>query len=178
MKKDFAKEYATALFDLSLDSRNVDLIQEQLKIVKESFTTNGEFIKLLTHPKVTKDEKRDVIKSIYSSFDRTLLNFLYVLVENERIQYLEAIYVEFDKLVNEYNKVIVVEAQSAQALTKSQIERLTGKLTIKYKHRIEINNVITPAIVGGVRLLINDEIIDNSVKSQLSNLKSHILKQN
>ena len=64
-----------------------------------------------------------------------------------------------------------------EELEDDQIESLKDKLTIKYKHKIEIENVIDPTIVGGMRLIVNNEIMDYSLKSQLNNLKSYILKQ-
>jgi F-type H+-transporting ATPase subunit delta len=178
MKKDFAKEYATALFDIALELKKVEIVEEQLKVSALSISESEQMIKLLNHPQISKDEKKQFVYKVFSKLDSTVLSFLYVLVDNGRLQDVSLVYEAYVKLFNQYNEVIDVIAQTTVSLTSEQIEKLKSQLMVKYRHKITIKNEINTSIVGGMRLIINDEVVDNSIKTQLSQLKSYILKQN
>ena len=177
MKKEFVREYATALFDLSLEKSIVETIKDELIMVSVAFVENNQFEKLLSHPQLTKENKKGIINDVFKGLNSSLLYFLYILINNDRIEDIKFINEEFRQLYNEYNKVIIVEAQTTLALTENQVETLMKKLSLKYRHKIIIENVIDHSIGGGMRLKINNEIIDYTIKSQLENLKSYILKQ-
>lgn len=177
MKKDFEKEYAIALFDISLEEDLVDTIKDELKIVSSLFLENKDFIKVLTHPQLSKENKKEIIYNVFKEIDQLLINFLYVLIENDRISEVLFINDEFIKLYNEYKEVIYVDAYSTILLSNDQIENLKFKLTIKYRHKVVINNLIDNTLVGGLLIKINNELLDFSIKNQFINLKTHILKQ-
>ncbi len=177
MKKEYAKEYATALFDTSLEKSLIDIIKDELKIVSNSFLENKKFIKILTHPQLSKEEKKEIVFDVFSKVNHTLINFLYVLIENDRISDILFINDEFIKLYNEYKEVIYADAYSTILLSNEQIDNIKFKLTVKYRHKIVINNFIDNTLVGGLLIKINNEILDYSIRNQIINLKSHILKQ-
>ncbi len=177
MKNEFAKDYATALFELSIEENKVETIFEELNVVSTLMLDEPQFMKMLSHPELHKNEKKDIFKKVFKQVDQIVLYFLYVLVDNNRIEHIQSIQEMFIKLYNEYNKVIEVKAQSTLPLNEEQKNKLEEKLKIKYRHKIKIENVIDKSIIGGLRLSIDNEIIDFSLKSQFSNLKSHVLKQ-
>lgn len=177
MEKEFTKEYATALFDLSLEKNNIEAIKEELIIVSAAFLGSKQFEKLLSHPQLSKENKKDIVNDVFIGLNTTLLHFLYVIIENDRIFDIKFINKEFSKLYNEYKEVINVEARTTIPLTENQIEVLKNKLSVKYRHKIKIDNIIDNSIGGGMLLKMNHETIDYTIKNQLHNLKSHILKQ-
>ncbi|QVK17782.1 ATP synthase F1 subunit delta [Mycoplasmatota bacterium] len=177
MGKEFTKEYATALFDLSLEKNSVESIKEELIIISAAFLENKDFEKLLSHPQLSKENKKDIVNNVFKELNSTLLHFLYVIIENDRVNDIKFINKEFSKLYNAYNEVIDVEAKTTIPLTEDQIGVLKNKLSVKYRHKIRIDNIIDPSIGGGMLLTINHEVMDYTIKNQLRNLKSHILKQ-
>lgn len=177
MKNDYAKEYAIALFDLSLEKKLLETMKDELIIISSAFIENAQFDKLLSHPQISKEQKKDIVKDVFKGINSSLLYFLYVVIENDRIEDIEFINEEFRKLYNEYNQVMQVEAVTTIPLDKNQREALVNKLSLKYRHKIEIHNVIDHSIGGGMRISINNQVMDYTIKSQLENLKMHILKQ-
>ncbi len=176
MSKDNAKEYAIALFDLSLEKKNVEIIKDELIIVSNAFSEEEQFGKLLSHPKLSKEEKKGVITKVFKGINDTLLYFLLVVIENDRVNDLTYITDEFMKLYHEYNTVLLVLAKTTIPLSETQINALQNKLSIKYRHKIKIENEIDPSIIGGMQLIIDNEIIDYTIQNQLHNLKTYILK--
>lgn len=179
MKKEYSKEYATALFDVILEKTiDIESIYHELEIVSDTISTDSDFLKIFMHPKVSKAEKKEIINSIFNGFNTHLVHFLYVLVDNDRLEGIHTIFDSFVKLFHDYKKTLVIEAVSTEPLTNEQKMKIINKLTVKYRKKIEIKNTIDKSIIGGIRLQINDEIMDNTVINQLQNLKSYVLKQN
>jgi F-type H+-transporting ATPase subunit delta len=65
----------------------------------------------------------------------------------------------------------VATVTTASAITPAQLTRLTAALSSNYGRGLRINHVIDPALVGGVRVQLGDEIIDGSVASRLNELR-------
>ena len=57
MAKLISGTYGEALFELAKEVNKVELLGEQIAVVREIFAENEELLKLLNHPKVTKSEK-------------------------------------------------------------------------------------------------------------------------
>ncbi|HEY8365388.1 MAG TPA: ATP synthase F1 subunit delta [Haloplasmataceae bacterium] len=177
MTNDYAKEYAIALFDLALEKNILDIIVDEFIKVTDIINEEKSFIKLLTHPELSKQEKKEIIGKTFNSVNSTLMNFLNVIVENNRFIDVDYIKQEFVDLYNDYLNIMHVEARTSTLLTSEQINLLEKKLERKYRHKIQIENIIDKNIIGGVMLKINNQIIDYTIKTQLQSLKSHILKQ-
>ncbi len=60
---------------------------------------------------------------------------------------------------------------TAAPLPAAQTERLRAALAAKYGTELRINEVVDPAILGGLRVQIGDEVIDGSVASRITDLR-------
>jgi F-type H+-transporting ATPase subunit delta len=167
-----------ALFDLLLEENKIAKHHSDFEVITNILSNNPDLIKFLNHPQITKTEKKEFIKHVFGQVDQTLINFLLVLIDNNRIQDMSSIYQAYLTLFHEYNEILIVKAVTSVPLTEKQINQLQTKLTIKYKKRIEVTNTIDHAIIGGIRLMIKDKIVDHTIISHLTNLKSYVLKQN
>jgi len=68
----------------------------------------------------------------------------------------------------------VATVYSAVALGDAQQQRLTAALAARYDTQVSLNAVVDPAIVGGLRVQIADDIIDGSVSTRLSELRQKL----
>jgi|SRR5690554_3195620 len=176
MDKKVAKEYAIALFDISLEKNIIEIIKDEFIITTKVFSKVKDFVKLLSHPQLSVENKKDIINNVFNDINQTLKHFLYVLIENSRIVDINAIRDVFIEIYNEYNNVYPVIAKTTIPLTSEQINTLEKKLSIKYRHKIQLENIIDPTIIGGLTLSIKNQVYDYTIKTQIENLKSHILK--
>jgi F-type H+-transporting ATPase subunit delta len=175
---EYVNEYASALFDLLIEENKVEQNYLDLQVIAKTITENTDMVKLVNHPQVTKNDKKSLIQTIYSEVDPILLNFLYVLIDNRRLHQIKEISDRFVVLYKEYNQILTVKVVTSIPLTEKQKNELNIRLTRKYHKMVEITNEIDPTVMGGMRLMIKDEIIDDTVSNRLSSLKSYVLNQN
>ena len=83
---------------------------------------------------------------------------------------LPAINTAYADLLFEYRKKLLVEVSSAQKLSDKNLTNLKGLLEKKYSQDIQIETIIEPSLIAGLKVKIGDHIIDGSVRSKLDRL--------
>lgn len=176
------KRYAVALFNAALaedvlDQVNGDVTSFALLLEKE----NALRVFLSSH-RVSADDKRDLlVAAIGDRASGLFVKFLLLLLEKKRLddfatrefadiaQPFEALYQEHAGIV----KVGVVTAVPLDAelerKAKETIERRTGKSA-------RIEKSVDPRIIGGMIMIADGQIIDGSIRSQLSELRQNLLE--
>ena len=170
-----SKEYAKAIFEIALENNKEENYLELLKMVLKTLDNNVDFKKTLNSPFISSDKKIELLNNVYFDFDEDFFHFLFVLVKNNRFNLIYDIKDEFEKLYHENINVIFVRVTSAQKLSKKQEEMIRKDLEAKYPGvSLNIKNEIDPNIIGGIKIMINDESIDLSLRNYLSKLKESI----
>ncbi len=166
-------EYAKAIYEIAEEEHKVDLFNEYF--VSINSTLNTEFVDLLKAPTIEKSKKKDIIKKVYKSIDKTFVDFLVVLVDNDRIEYFNDIGHQYRKLVRLNKNIVRIDIFSAKELTSKQMKNIVPALKAKYVGKeLEIKNFVNPALIGGIQVIANGESIDISLKSTLERLKESL----
>src|SRR5688572_12148036 len=94
-------------------------------------------------------------------------NFVRVLAENGRLELLPQIREQFEALKNEREGVMEAEVQSAFDLSDAQVSDLVSRLEKKFGRKVKAKVTVDKALIGGVRLVLGDKVIDGSARAQL-----------
>ncbi len=166
-----AKEYAKAIFDLALEQKEIQKYQEQLIFTSEVIKQNSDLNKLLLSPLDIK-EKREVVDSIFSGkIAKHILHFVFILVENNRLMLLEQINTQYDELIKLHEEQVQCDVYSVVLLTDVEKDKLTKKLSQKFGKNIILNNYIDKSLIGGMKIVADNTVIDFSIKNKLNNIK-------
>lgn len=178
MAKLAADRYAEALFELAAEQEGIRELAEQVTLAQQAFAENPDFLGLLTHPKVTKEEKHAVIEKVFGGrFDERLTGLLAVIVDKGRCAEIPAVFELFLDKVFEYLKIGKASVTSATELTAAQKKRIEEKLLSQTEYEsFEITYSVDPALIGGMIVRIRDRVVDASVKSKLSRMASSLSK--
>lgn len=169
MAKLISKTYGDALFDLALEENLIDDFFRQAQMIQQIFLENEEFISLLNHPKLHRDEKMAVMKEVFAGrIAEELTNFLTLIVEKERQKEIISILEYFIAKVKEYKKIGVVKVTSAVELGQSERAAIEQKLveTTGYTS-LEMEYTVDGSLIGGVTIRIGDKVIDSSIRHKL-----------
>ena len=163
-----ANTYAQALYDLAKDEGLGKEILEELAALKDVFSANPEYSKLLSAPDLPKQERCKILDEAFrGKVNPYVLNFLKILTEKGYIRQFPACCDAYRGFYNDDNGILVVKAVSAVALSGAQIEKLTAKLEATTGKQIDLHCSVDAAMLGGLRLSYDGKQVDGTVKNRL-----------
>ena len=99
-------------------------------------------------------------------------NLVRVLAENHRLGLLAEVHDQFEVLKNDREGVVEAAIQTAFELDPAQLSDLTARLEKHTGRKVRVHVNLDKALIGGVRILIGDQVIDASARAQLAALES------
>ena len=164
--------YGGALYDLAKEENLAAKILSQLQVLEESFAREENFLRLLSAPNITKEERCQVVdKSFRGKVHPYVLNFLKLLTERGYAKYFADCCKSFEERYNQDHGILPVEAVTAVALTEVQAEKLTEKLSAATGKKVLLQNKVDPMCLGGVRLHYDGIQVDGTVKNRLDTMR-------
>lgn len=171
-----AHPYAQALFKIAKEKKQEKSwmnVLEDLSLI----TQNSAFQDILNNPKINSQDIISVLKSLLKKdFNAEVVNLIEVLVENNRLLALTEIYSIFRELVLEDQKRSDAIIESAYDMSKAEIEEFEHILSKKFGKTITATVNVNPELIAGIKVTINDKVIDGSVKGRLDNLAAQLTK--
>ncbi len=174
--KEITSHYSEALFSLKRDSNQLEESQKEIKELIKVLKQNPDFITLLSSSYKDFEEKEQIIDSVFVGVDEDIRILIKIVTKNHRGQYLVEIFENFNSLVNEYRGVLEGLVYSTEPLSEKELLKLNKTISEIESRPIELKNIIDPALIGGVKVVINDHIYDGSIKHHLESLKLTLLK--
>ena len=163
-----ARRYAEAVFTLAKEQNQIDLYQQQLKLVLESLEAVPEFKNSFYNFLVPAAEKKAILTQIFQDdLASGVLNFLYLVVDKRREADFEGIVADFAVLADESRNIKTADLYTAVELPVKDVKVLEMRLSKATGKKIRLNAHVEPALLGGVKLQVEDRIIDATVKKKL-----------
>ncbi len=171
------RPYAQALFEIAKENKEDESMGSTLKDLALIWEQNPEWVQLLRHPKIKREEKKERMDALLKeSIPTLLLRFLYVCNLHDVAGFLPEIYQAYMKIYNEAHAIEWVEVESACALDEGQIEQLKAVLAKKLHKTIQLNNKVNPALIAGLRVQTSEFVLDNTILSKADSMKERIKK--
>lgn len=177
MAKLVGSTYASSLFEVAKKLDKIESIFEELSFITDKFNEDKDFYQFYVSSRVGKEERKEVIDNVYSDkINDELLNFLKILIDQNRTNSIFDIKDFYSKLLDQHRNVKRVTVESVVELSDEHKTKLIRKLSDLTGSEIVLTNVIKPEILGGVIMRIDNEIIDASVLSKLDNIQNSVSK--
>ena len=178
MAKLVSKTYGDALFEVALEEDKLDQFLEEVKAVKAAVDENQDLFKLMSHPKVVKEEKIKVVEDIFSGkVSRELVGLIRMIVDKGHFEQIDSVFTYFIDEVKEYRNIGTAYVTSALELTDAQKSAIEKRLleTTKYV-TFEMHYNVDAAIIGRLVIRIGDRVVDSSVRTKLADLTRELSK--
>ena len=99
-------------------------------------------------------------------------NFVRVLAENGRLDVLAEIRSQYEVLKNEREGVVEAQVYTAFEMDPAQVADLVSRLEKKTGRKVRARVSLDTSLIGGVKIVIGDKVIDGSARAQLSALEN------
>jgi F-type H+-transporting ATPase subunit delta len=170
-----AKRYGTALFELAVETNQVELIGDQLKFIKEIFMNEKEFIRILNHPKVVVDNKISLVENTFKGkISNEVLGLLVIAIKKGRANDLLDIIQYCLEEIDNLKGIAKAYVASATELSKQQKESIKNKLEQTTKRKVILETSVDKSLIGGLVIRIGDRIIDNSIKGKMNAISKEL----
>jgi F-type H+-transporting ATPase subunit delta len=164
-----ARPYAEALFRVAQtgDMAAWSELVSQLAQVG----ANPDVQAFAANPKLTSSDLVATLSSLVKApVTPEATNFLTMLAENGRVNLLPEIGAQFQVLKNAQAGAADAEIASAFALSDAQVAELVAALEKKFGRKLNPTVTVDPSLIGGVRVLVGDEVLDTSVRAKLQQM--------
>ena len=99
-------------------------------------------------------------------------NLLRLVIENGRLEALPEIAAQYQALVNARSGVADALVYSAFPIDGQALADLTTTLEKRFAQKLKVQVQLDPTLIGGVRVVVGDEVLDTSVKARLEQMKA------
>lgn len=167
-----AGRYATALFELARDERQLETVGASLAGLRTALADSAELRELTTSPLIGRDDATRAIQAAAGSMglDPLTSNFLGVLAQNRRLGQLPQVIRAFNMLAAAHRGETTAEVTSAHPLDDGQVAALRQNLKSRLGRDVAVDLSVDPAILGGLVVKIGSQMIDGSIRTKLNNL--------
>ena len=173
-----ARRYARALFALGKKNGLPELENYASSLGTLCATLEGspDLARVFRNPIFSPEKKKQVLRHIAAQlkFEGAILNFCLLLADKNRLRELERISAIFDQLLDAEKGVLRGELLTAVKLSAAKQTAVIKELEQQSEHSLVLSFGVAPEILGGVVLKVGDQVMDASLRAQLSILKDTI----
>lgn len=175
---DLYNRYALALLDIAKEENRVEEYRQEVVSFLTVLKENPELSKILDSYNVTNEEKLNLIDGKLAKFySENVINYIKVILKNNRGYYLYSIFKETLMRFDDYLLIEQGTIYSTISLTQKDILRVTEAIERNTGKKIILKNVIDHSIIGGIKVVLKNDIYDASILSRLDALKDSLLKK-
>jgi F-type H+-transporting ATPase subunit delta len=174
IRASLAGRYASALFDLARDQRQIDSVGRSLDALSQALVDSADFGELVTSPLVSREEAGDAFAALAPQLglDPITTNFVGVLARNGRKGQLPPVIRAFRRLAAEHRGETTAEVVTARPLNDDQVNSLKQQLRARAGRDVTLDTTVDPAILGGIVVKLGSQQIDASIRTKLNRLAS------
>ena len=164
--------YAEAFLQVANDLNQTEEIVSETKEILQILSQSEELEKTLSSPILEKESKKKILIQLFSEkINHSLLNFLKLLADRQRIGILTPILERFLELYRENSNIALATVTSAVELSEEQKDLITKKIiSIAGTEKLELITKTDSTLIGGFVASVGSKVIDASLASQIRKL--------
>lgn len=178
MAKLISKTYGEAIFELAVSENKTDVFTEEIEVILKVLKENPEFSAIMNHPQILKEEKLQVIETVFKGrISDELTGFIRLVVEKDRYGQIQEIMQFFLDEVKKLKGIGVAFISSALPLREEQKKEIERKLLETTVFReMEMHYQVDGKLIGGLVIRIGDRVVDSSIRTKLTELERQLMK--
>jgi F-type H+-transporting ATPase subunit delta len=166
-----ARPYAEALFQVAVKG-DLKLASSELDALS-AVAANPQLRQFADAPSAGAAQVFDVMTSVVKTpLSDASKNLLRTVIDNGRLSVLPEIASQFHALVSQRSGVSDAIVYSAFPIEPAQLADVVASLEKRFKRKLDVSVQLQPDLIGGIRVVVGDEVLDTSVKARLEQMKA------
>ncbi len=171
-----ARPYAEAAFKLAREGNKLAAWAEMLEML-EAIVQDERVALLIGDPKIDGSRLESLMLDLCGDrIDGTCRNLVQLLIANHRLSLVPEIRDIFEQLKREQEGLLEAQIYSAFPLNDAQVAPLVSKLEAKYQRKVRAAVSVDPELIGGVKIVIGDKVIDATVRGRLNAMSAALIR--
>jgi F-type H+-transporting ATPase subunit delta len=165
--------YATALFELADEQKELDQVADDLSSVGAMLEDSDDLRRMIRSPVISKDDQQKAMQALLDAAGIGALtqNFIGVVIENRRLFALPGMIKGYLALLARARGEATAEVVSAKPLTDAQSQAIMDSLRKAVGTKVTIDAKVDEALLGGLVVKVGSRMVDTSLKTKLSQLR-------
>jgi F-type H+-transporting ATPase subunit delta len=172
-----ARPYAEALFQVARKSGagGLEAVAQQVDELAQ-VAAQAALRQFAEHPLATSDQVFEVASGVLKTpLGDVASNFLRVLLDNGRLNALPEVAAQFTALKNKHAGVLDATVESAYPIDEPALAQLNALLEQRFGRKLKAKVQLVPELIGGIRVVVGDEVLDTSVRARLEQMKAALM---
>ena len=168
-----AGRYATALFELALDTNAVDQVKADLASFDAMVGSSPDLTRLVRSPVFSTEDQARALSAILdkAGIKGIAANFLRVVAANRRLFAVREIIRGFNALVAKHKGEVTAEVTVAEQLNDARMNDIREALRQVTGKDVQVDVTVDPSIIGGLKVKLGSRMVDASLRTKLNSIK-------
>ena len=173
-----ARPYAEALMK-SASTGDASALAGEIRALAD-VAANAQMRQFADNPKIDSSQVFDLLTGVAKTpsgqpFGGAAKNLLRAVIDNGRLAALPEIASQFQSLVDAKTGVSQGTIESAFPISEAQVADVKAAMEKRFGRKLEMSVVVVPELIGGVRVVVGDEVLDTSIRARLEQMKAALL---
>jgi len=178
MNENLNKRYALALYNIGEQKNSIEEYLSDISAIVDILNTDTTLKEVVKEPQLSTTQKIELFTKIFKSkINEDVLSFILLLLGKKRITNLQGILGSMKEIQLEKNNTQVAKVKTVIPLNDEERDILKKKLSLKYKMNIILEEEIDKDIIGGVFVKVGDDIIDDTLRYKVLEMKKLMLEK-
>ncbi|MBR6483746.1 MAG: ATP synthase F1 subunit delta [Clostridiales bacterium] len=167
--------YGKSLYDLAKAEGLDQAILNEMESVRNIFNDNPDYIRLLSEPSIPRNERLKLLDEAFGdSMDTYLLNFIKILTEKGFLREFGSCFKTYRSLYNDDRGICDAVAMTPGDLSDDERTSLIARLEKITGKKVLLTEKKDPALLGGIKVLVEGKLYDGSVRGRLDELRRRV----
>ena len=168
-----AERYANALFELALESGELEKVESDLKGFAGLIDESADMKRLVRSPVFSADDQYRAVSAVLdkAGIGGLVANLIKVAAKNRRLFAVPDMITAYGRLLARHRGEVSAEVTSADSLSDAHVDDLKSALKASLGKDVTLETHVDPSLIGGLIVKVGSRMIDGSLKTKLNSLK-------
>ena len=169
----YSRPYAEAAYKIAVETNELDMWTDNLSMMSHVICS-GDVKAIIASPKIDSEKTLGFLNSFLPRENLMFSKFIAIMIENKKVYFLDEVYRLFREMILDEQNTTIAEVETAYPLSVEQKNSLIKNLEKQHNKKIKVDEIINDSLLAGIKISINNEVTDYSVRYKLNSMKEQI----